>query len=121
VNATLFWEMLAAYETATILEARTIGLRDFAQLEELSSRKAELLISLKGCASRLGLDRRDPALRDRLEALQQAERMNLEALDQLVSQVRSEVEGVMVSRRRLSSLRGVYTSGHSDGGFFSEA
>ena len=116
----VFWEMLVAYEEATILEARAINGRDAVQLEQLGLRKAQLLKRMEEQAARLGLDRRHAELRDRLEALQNAERMNLEVLSELIGQMKGAGEEVQITRRKLSSLRGVYASGPCDSGFYAE-
>ncbi len=117
----LFWEMLGAYETATILEARAIGERRFEELEALGDQKSDLLRRMEGLGRSLGIDRRHPELRSRLEALQKAEAMNLEALSEMGLQLRGETEQVQITRRRLTSLRGVYASGPADGFFCEEA
>jgi hypothetical protein len=120
VKANLFWDMLSAYEQATILEAKAIGARDFVRLEQLSLQKGDILRKLQAIGSQLGLDRRHAALRERLEALQDAEQINVGALAELAKLLRLESDEVQISRRKLSSLRGVYAADSGEGGFYGE-
>jgi hypothetical protein len=117
----VFWEMLSAYEEATILEAKLLSAREFDQLELLSERKGGLLQKMGYLGGLLGLDRSHPALRERLLALQEAERMNLEVLSSLVSQARRAGEDLLISRRKLNSVRGVYAGGSVATEFLGEA
>ncbi len=115
-----FWDLLSAYEAATILEAKALGLRDFENLDLLNQKKALLLQKLLEEGRSLGLDRRHKVLRERLEALQQAESMNLATLAELMGEANREGADLVLSRRKLVSLRGAYAAGPSESEFYAE-
>lgn len=115
-----FWQMLSSYEEATILEARALNAGEWDQLDALSDRKRECLQRLVELGERLGLDRRNPALRQRLEAIEQAEKMNLQALSAHVESVREEGCEIAKARAQLKAFRESYAAGGAESGFYAE-
>lgn len=115
-----FWRLLSAYEEATIAEARALSLPDFEKLDTIQDFKAATLRKLVSMGRGLGLDRRNPDLRSRLEAIERAEKMNMESLSAMMESARREGEALSGEVRRLHSVRDTYAAGKEGEGFFAE-
>lgn len=115
-----FWKLLGSYEDATIQEAVSLNDKDFPRLDRLNEYKKDALQRLEQLGERCGLDRRNIELRARLEALEQAEALNLEAAQNMVALMRRESDGILLAQRRLSSLRSAYAGDAPVHEFFAE-
>ena len=93
---------------------------DFERLEVLGEMKRGIFEKMVHLGGVLGLDRSHPLLARRLEALQQAEAMNLEALGHLLEKARGEGQELTQARRNLHTLKGAYLGGESGNQFFAE-
>ena len=115
-----FWRFLGVYEQVTIQEAVALSEKDFEKLDRLSDYKKEVLEKMVLLGSRHGLDRSNHELRQRLEALEVAERMNAESAGLMMQALAKEQQELSGSVRKLSSLRGAYAPGGSESTFFAE-
>ncbi len=116
----VFWKLLASYEGATIQEAVSLNDQDFVRLDRLNEYKKITLQRLVQLGERCGLDRRNDELRARLEALEQAEALNLEAAKSMAAQMKNESDGISLAQRRLVSLRAAYAGDAPAHEFFAE-
>jgi hypothetical protein len=100
--------LLAAIERTTELEAEALGSRDFRSLEVLHEAKRADFARLVSLGQRIGIDRRETLLAERLQALELAERRNEAAARQGAIQIREEMNGLSAGQRRLRSLKHTY-------------
>ena len=82
--------------------------RDFRSLDVLHEAKRADFARLVVLGQRIGIDRGNPVLAERLQALEMAERRNEEAARQGANQIRAEMEGLSTGQRRLRSLKYAY-------------
>lgn len=103
-----FWALLAAIERTTHLEGQALHSRDVRSLEILQEAKKADFARLVSLGKRIGIDRSNPLLAERLQALELAERRNEESARQGASEIRSEIMGLSTGQRRLRSLKHAY-------------
>ena len=104
----VFWALLSAIEQTTQLEAQALALRDFSSLDVLHDAKRADFARLEALGERIGMDRSNLMLAERLQALELAERRNEETARQAVGQIRAEMTGLSTGQRRLRSLKYAY-------------
>jgi hypothetical protein len=104
----VFWSLLAAIERTTQLEAEALDSRDFRTMEVLHEAKRADFARLVSLGERIGMDRRDAVLAERLQALELAERRNEAVARQGAMQIREEMNGLSTGQRRLRSLKHTY-------------
>ena len=104
----VFWALLTAIERATQLEAQALEARDFRSLDVLHDAKRADFARLVALGERLGINRSNPVLAGRLQALEMAERRNEETAKQGAEQIRAEMAGLSTGQRRLRSLKYAY-------------
>ena len=104
----VFWALLSAIERTTQLEAQALESRDFHSLDVLHEAKRSDFGRLQALGERIGIDRSNPVLAGRLQALEMAERRNEEAARRGADQIRAEMEGLSTGQRRLRSLKYAY-------------
>lgn len=119
-SASDFWRLLSCYEDATIQEAMALSESNFSKLDALSLYKKATLQRMQQLGERMGLDRRNKELRERLESLEQAEVLNLETAASMVAQIQGERHELYLTRRRLTSLRGAYAGDTPPNEFFAK-
>jgi hypothetical protein len=100
--------LLAAIEKTTQLESQALEARDFHSLEVLQEAKRSDFDRLVALGRRIGIDRGNPLLSQRLQALELAERRNEESARQGALEIRAQIDGIATGQRRLRSLRSVY-------------
>lgn len=104
----VFWSLLAAIERTTQLESEALDSRDFRSLEVLHEAKRVDFARLVSLGQRIGIDRSDARLAERLQALEMAERRNEAIAQQGAAQIREELNGLSTGQRRLRSLKHTY-------------
>lgn len=103
-----FWRLLTDYERLTQDESVAIHMRDFDALDRLQSLKPALFDELCGLAAPLGLDRQNPALALRLDALAKREAASAAALAMMLDEGRTERQNLDAARLRLRGLNTSY-------------
>ena len=104
----VFWALLAAIERTTQLESQALESRDFRSMEVLHEAKRSDFARLEALGARIGIDRSNALLQERLQALEMAERRNEEVARQGGLQIRAEIMGLSTGQRRLRSLKYAY-------------
>jgi hypothetical protein len=104
----VFWSLLAAIERTTQLEAEALESRDFRSMEVLHEAKRADFARLVSLGERIGIDRSDALLAERLRLLEMAERRNEATARQGAIQIREEMNGLSTGQRRLRSLKHTY-------------
>ncbi len=117
---TVFWNLLAALERTTQLEANAIQMRDFESMRVLHEAKLEDFQRLVSLGKRLGLTRQNPDLASRLIALERAELRNADAAGLVAQVYRRELAELIAGNHRLQSLKKAYVSDTSEAEFNAE-
>ena len=104
----VFWTLLSAIEKMTQLELQALEARDFQSLEVLQEAKRSDFARLVALGNRMGMDRGNPLLAQRLRALELAERRNEESARQGAMEIRAQMESIVTGQKRLRSLRSAY-------------
>jgi hypothetical protein len=104
----VFWSLLAAIEQTTQLESEALDSGDFRSLEVLHEAKRMDFARLVSLGQRIGIDRSDARLSERLQALEIVERRNEAAARLGATQIREELNGLSTGQRRLRSLKHTY-------------
>ena len=115
-----FWSLMSQCELLTAQEAGCLKAGRYEEIERLQDEKAAVFASLQVVGRGLGIDRSNRDLRQRLEALAEAERRNLIQFNAVMDSLRSELRASDAIERNLHSLRGAYSPEESRGDFFME-
>ena len=94
----VFWALLAAIERTTQLEAQALDSRDFRSLDVLHEAKRADFARLLALGQRIGIDRSNAVLAERLRALEIAERRNEETARQGPSKSAPKWRGFLLAR-----------------------
>jgi hypothetical protein len=115
-----FWSLISRCESLTVEEAGCLKAGRYEEVERLQDEKAAVFASLQVVGRGLGIDRSNRDLRQRLEALAEAEKRNLLQFNVVLDSLRSELRESDALERNLQSLRGAYSPEDARGGFFLE-
>jgi hypothetical protein len=115
-----FWSLMSRCESLTVQEAGCLRAGRYEDVERLQDEKAAVFASLQVVGRGLGIDRSNRDLRQRLEALAEAEKRNLLQFKLVLDSLRSELRESGVIERNLHSLRGAYSPEDARGDFFME-
>jgi hypothetical protein len=107
-------------ESLTVQEAGCLRAGRYEDVERLQDEKAAVFASLQVVGRGLGIDRSNRDLRQRLEALAEAEKRNLLQFNLVLDSLRSELRESGLIERNLHSLRGAYSPEDARGDFFME-
>jgi hypothetical protein len=115
-----FWELMTQCESLTVEEAGCLKAGRYEEVERLQNEKASVFARLQVVGRGLGIDRSNRDLRQRLEALAEAEKRNLLQVSVVLDSLRSELRESDAIGRNLQSLRGAYSQEDARGDFFME-
>jgi hypothetical protein len=115
-----FWSLISKCESLTAHEAGCLKAGQYEEIERLQDEKAAVFANLQVIGRGLGIDRSNRDLRQRLEALADAERRNLLQLNAVMDSLRSDLLESRATERNLHSLRGAYSLEEVRGDFFME-
>ena len=115
-----FWALISRCESLTAQEAGCLKAGRHEEIERLQDEKAAVFASLQVVGRGLGIDRSNRDLRQRLEALAEAEKRNLLQFNLVLDSLRSELREADAIERNLHSLRGAYSPEDARGDFFME-
>jgi hypothetical protein len=115
-----FWALMSRCESLTAQEAGCLKAGQYEEIERLQDEKAAVFASLQVVGRGLGIDRSNRDLRQRLEALAEAEKRNLLQFNVVLDLLRSELRAGDAIERNLHSLRGAYSPEDVRGEFFVE-